>query len=84
VRRMDNAAGKFTLVFLSAPESPEAEIELTHNWGRARTTVPLATSGTSRSASTTSTRRARIYNRWASRSTVRRATATWRLCARPI
>ena len=32
-RRMDNAAGKFTLVFLSAPESPEAEIELTHNWG---------------------------------------------------
>ena len=33
VRRMDNAAGKFTLVFLSAPESPEAEIELTHNWG---------------------------------------------------
>jgi lactoylglutathione lyase len=32
-RRMDNAAGKFTLVFLCAPESPEAEIELTHNWG---------------------------------------------------
>jgi lactoylglutathione lyase len=33
VRRMDNSAGKFTLVFLCAPESPEAEIELTHNWG---------------------------------------------------
>jgi lactoylglutathione lyase len=33
VRRMDNAQGKFTLVFLSAPESPDAEIELTHNWG---------------------------------------------------
>jgi len=33
VRRMDNAQGKFTLVFLSAAESPEAEIELTHNWG---------------------------------------------------
>jgi len=32
-RRMDNAAGRFTLVFLAAPESPEAEIELTHNWG---------------------------------------------------
>jgi len=32
VRRMDNAKGKFTLIFLSAPESPEAEIELTHNW----------------------------------------------------
>ena len=33
VRRMDVPAGKYTLVFLSAPESPEAEIELTHNWG---------------------------------------------------
>jgi lactoylglutathione lyase len=32
-RRMENAAGKFTLVFLAAPESPEAEVELTHNWG---------------------------------------------------
>ncbi len=31
-RRVDNAAGKFTLVFLTAPESPEAEIELTYNW----------------------------------------------------
>ena len=33
VRRKDNEAGKFTLIFLSAPESPDAEIELTHNWG---------------------------------------------------
>ena len=32
-RRVDNAAGKFTLVFLAAAGSPEAEIELTHNWG---------------------------------------------------
>ena len=32
VRRTQNAAGKFTLVFLSAPDSPEAQIELTHNW----------------------------------------------------
>jgi lactoylglutathione lyase len=31
-RRKDNPQGKFTLVFLSAPESPDAEIELTHNW----------------------------------------------------
>ena len=31
-RRMNNEAGKYTLVFLSAPESPDAEIELTHNW----------------------------------------------------
>ena len=33
VRRKDVPEGKFTLVFLAAPESPEAEIELTHNWG---------------------------------------------------
>jgi lactoylglutathione lyase len=31
-RRVDNAAGKFTLIFLAAPETPHAEIELTHNW----------------------------------------------------
>jgi lactoylglutathione lyase len=31
-RRFDNEAGRFTLIFLSAPETPEAEIELTHNW----------------------------------------------------
>lgn len=33
VRRMDNETGRYTLVFLAAPESPEAEIELTYNWG---------------------------------------------------
>jgi lactoylglutathione lyase len=33
VRRTENAAGKFTLVFLAAAESPESEIELTWNWG---------------------------------------------------
>lgn len=33
VRRMENAAGQFTLIFLSAPESPDAEVELTYNWG---------------------------------------------------
>ena len=31
-RRIENPAGRFTLIFLSAPESPEAEIELTYNW----------------------------------------------------
>jgi len=31
-RRMDNEAGKFTLIFLAAPGTPDAEIELTHNW----------------------------------------------------
>jgi len=33
VRRREVPEGKFTLVFLAAPESPEAEIELTYNWG---------------------------------------------------
>ena len=32
-RRMENVQGKFTLVFVAAPDSPEAEIELTWNWG---------------------------------------------------
>ena len=32
VRRKENPQGRFTLVFLSAAESPEAEIELTYNW----------------------------------------------------
>jgi lactoylglutathione lyase len=32
-RRMENAAGKFTLIYLAAPGSPEAEVELTYNWG---------------------------------------------------
>jgi len=31
-RRMDNPAGRFTLVYLAAPENPEAEIELTFNY----------------------------------------------------
>jgi len=33
VRRQENTRGRFTLVFLSAPESPDAELELTWNWG---------------------------------------------------
>src|SRR5262245_22748614 len=31
-RRAENAAGRYTLIFLAAPESLEAEIELTYNW----------------------------------------------------
>ena len=30
--RHDVEAGRFTLIFLSAPESPDAQIELTYNW----------------------------------------------------
>ena len=33
MRRMENAAGKFTLIFLAAEDTPNAEIELTYNWG---------------------------------------------------
>jgi lactoylglutathione lyase len=32
VRRKEVPEGKYTLVFLAAMESPEAEIELTYNW----------------------------------------------------
>jgi lactoylglutathione lyase len=31
-RRTDNPAGRFTLVYLAAPENPEAEVELTYNY----------------------------------------------------
>ena len=31
-RRKDNEAGRYTLVFLAAPENPSSEIELTYNW----------------------------------------------------
>jgi lactoylglutathione lyase len=31
-RRMDNPRGRYTLVFVAAPESPDAEVELTYNW----------------------------------------------------
>lgn len=32
LRRYDNDAGRFTLVFLGAPENPDSQVELTHNW----------------------------------------------------
>lgn len=32
VRRMDDEAGRFTLIFLAAPGDEQAQIELTHNW----------------------------------------------------
>lgn len=32
-RRRDYPEGRFTLVYLGAPDNPEAEVELTHNWG---------------------------------------------------
>jgi len=35
VRRMENDKGRFTLIFLAAPGSPEAEVELTYNWPNA-------------------------------------------------
>lgn len=31
-RRSENPAGRYTLIFVAAPASPEAEIELTYNW----------------------------------------------------
>ncbi|MCY4095199.1 MAG: VOC family protein [Gammaproteobacteria bacterium] len=32
LRRIDNEAGRFTLVFLAAPGNESAQLELTHNW----------------------------------------------------
>ena len=47
VRRMNNASGRYTLVFLSADESPGAEIELTYNWP-AETGAPQEDYGSAR------------------------------------
>ena len=41
VRRFDNEAGRFTLIFLAAPgQAGIAEVELTHNWPSADGTPP--------------------------------------------
>jgi lactoylglutathione lyase len=32
LRRIDNQAGRFTLIFLAAPDDDAAQVELTHNW----------------------------------------------------
>lgn len=39
-RRMESQAGRFTLIFLSADASPEAEVELTYNWPAADGSPP--------------------------------------------
>ena len=32
LKRYDNEAGRFTLIFLAAPGDEQAQVELTHNW----------------------------------------------------
>jgi lactoylglutathione lyase len=32
IRKSENPAGRYTLIFLAAPGQTEAQIELTHNW----------------------------------------------------
>ncbi len=32
LRRVDNEAGRYSLIFLSAPDDESAQIELTYNW----------------------------------------------------
>ena len=43
--RMENEAGRFTLIFLAADESPDAEVELTYNWPDAEGHVETYTGG---------------------------------------
>ena len=35
LKRFDNEAGRFTLIFLAAPGDEDAQVELTHNWDEA-------------------------------------------------
>jgi lactoylglutathione lyase len=32
VRRMENEKGRFTLIFLAAPDNEDSQVELTYNW----------------------------------------------------
>lgn len=32
IKRFDNEAGRYTLIFLAAPGDEDAQVELTHNW----------------------------------------------------
>jgi lactoylglutathione lyase len=32
IRRMDSEQGRFTLIFLAAPDDEDAQVELTYNW----------------------------------------------------
>ena len=46
VRRIDNEAGRFTLIFLAAPgQAGLAEVELTYNWPPEDGSAPVAYSG---------------------------------------
>ncbi|MDK2760859.1 MAG: VOC family protein [Sphingopyxis sp.] len=46
VRRMDNEAGRFTLIFLAPPgQADVAEVELTYNWPAADGSAPETYSG---------------------------------------
>lgn len=35
LKRYDNDAGRFSLIFLAAPDDDDAQVELTHNWDEA-------------------------------------------------
>ena len=54
-RRMENEAGRFTLIFLGVPGDEGGEVELTHNWDESGYTA-AATSATWPTGSTISTR----------------------------
>ena len=89
VRRTDNDKGRFSLIFLAAPEDtelgkgpglrPQAEVELTWNWpdenGKVEDYGGGRNFGTWPMRSTTSTPPAGIFRTWALSSTAHRAMA---------
>ena len=82
-KRRDYPDGRFTLVYLGAPENPEVEVELTFNYdtedyGSARNFGHLAFEWM------ISMRLANAYRMPASSSIARHAMAGWRLCVHPI
>ncbi len=82
-RRIENEAGRFTLVFLAATEDKASAqstaapcLELTYNW-TPRPTRAAAISATSPMKSTISMHFAKMRRSMASPSIARRATAIW-------
>jgi lactoylglutathione lyase len=50
VRRMENEAGRYTLIFLAAPGDEDAQIELTHNWDDEQVALSPGEGGAARGA----------------------------------
>ncbi len=83
VRRTENEEGRYTLVFLAAPGDEDAQVELTFNWDPEVYTGGRNFGHLAYEVDDIYALCQHLQSTWATPSTVRRATAAWRSCARP-